>query len=188
MANATPFYLAWYPSRWLNASRLRRYSEFGKLARHVRYIERTTRHLGRSIFHAMVRFGPKLERKQMVLFRAVDIGAELFAMSAACSRAQMLSKQGRPEAVTLADAFCLEARDRIKVHFEQLFGPNDPALYKVAIEVLRGEHAWLEQGIVSSVANFDKTKRRPTSGGATPGATGTGRPTESTTAKVGATD
>jgi len=151
MANATPFYLTWYPSRWLNASRFRRYGEFGKLARHVRYIERTTRHLGRSIFHAMVRFGPKLERKQMVLFRAVDIGAELFAMSAACSRAQMLAKQGQREALTLADAFCIEARDRIKLHFDQLFGPNDPALYKVAMEVLRGEHAWLEQGIVSSV-------------------------------------
>ncbi len=186
MANATPFYLTWYPSRWLNASRFKRYGEFGKLARHVRYIERTTRHLGRSIFHAMVRFGPKLERKQMVLFRAVDIGAELYAMSAACARAQMLSKQGRPEAVTLADAFCIEARDRIKIHFDQLFGPNDPALYKVAMEVLRGEHAWLEQGIVSSVAQFDKTKRRPTGGGAAPGATSATLTSDSTTAKVGA--
>src|SRR5256884_2643797 len=128
MASATPFYLTWYPSRWLNASRLRRYGEFGKLARHVRYIERAARDVGRSIFHAMVRFGPKVERRQMVLFRAVDIGAELFAMSAACARAQMLSRQGRPEAVTLANAFCLEARDRIKVHFEQLFGANDPAI------------------------------------------------------------
>jgi hypothetical protein len=64
----------------------------------------------------------------------------------------MLSKQGRPEAVTLADAFCIEARDRIKLHFDQLFGANDPALYKVAMEVMRGEHAWLEQGIVSMSA------------------------------------
>ncbi len=183
MASATPFYLAWYPSRWLNASRLKRYSEFGKLARHVRYIERTTRHLGRSIFHAMVKFGPKLEKRQMVLFRTVDIGAELYAMSAACARAQMLSKQGRPEAVTLADTFCIEARDRIKAHFDALFGPNDPALYKVAMEVLRGEHAWLEQGIVSSVAQPDKAKRRPTGGGAVPSAI---FPSDSTTAKVGA--
>jgi hypothetical protein len=181
MKNATPFYLTWYPSRWLNASRLKRYGEFGKLARHVRYIERTTRHLGRSIFHAMVRFGPKLERRQMVLFRAVDIGAELFAMSAACSRALMLSKQGRPEAVTLADAFCLEARDRIKVHFDQLFGANDPALYKVAMEVLRGEHAWLEQGIVSSLGLPEKAKRRPTGGG------GAALSADSVTATVGAT-
>src|SRR6266853_5487935 len=40
MANATPFYLTWYPSRWLNASSFKRYGEFGKLARHVRFIER----------------------------------------------------------------------------------------------------------------------------------------------------
>ena len=40
-----------------------------------------------------VRFGPKPERKQMVLFRAVDIGAELFAMAASCSRAVMLSDE-----------------------------------------------------------------------------------------------
>jgi hypothetical protein len=166
---------------------LRRYSEFGKLARHVRYIERTTRHLGRSIFHAMVKFGPKLEKRQMVLFRTVDIGAELYAMSAACSRAQMLSKQGRPEAVTLADAFCIEARDRIKAHFDALFGPNDPALYKLAMEVLRGEHVWLEQGIVSGFSSVDKTKRRPTGGGAAPGATSAKPTSDSTTAKVGAT-
>ena len=184
LAKATPFYMTWYPSRWLNFGRLNRYSEFGKLARHVRYIEHTTRHLGRSIFHAMVRFGPKLERKQMVLFRAVDIGAELFAMSAACSRAQMLAKQGQKGAIALADAFCIEARERIRIHFDQLFGVDDPALYKLSQEVLRGEHAWLEQGIVSSVAQIDRAKRR-TSGGppvppAPPGSS-------ATTAKVGAT-
>jgi len=39
-------------------------------------------------------------------------------------------------------------------------------LYKVAMEVLRGEHAWLEQGIVSSLGLPDKAKRRPTGGGA----------------------
>ncbi|HJP85128.1 MAG TPA: acyl-CoA dehydrogenase family protein [Gemmatimonadaceae bacterium] len=184
LAKATPFYLTWYPSRWLNLGRLRRYGEFGKLARHVRYIEKTTRHLGRSIFHAMVRFGPKLERKQMVLFRAVDIGAELFAMSAACSRAQMLAKQGRKEAISLADAFCIEARERIRIHFDQLFGVDDNALYRLSQEVLRGEHAWLEQGIVSSVAQVERGKRR-TSGG--PGVPPAPAGSTSTTAKVGAT-
>jgi hypothetical protein len=114
------------------------------------------------------------------LFRTVDIGAELYAMSAACARAQMLSKQGRPEAVTLADVFCIEARDRIKAHFDQLFGPNDPALYKLAMEVLRGEHAWLEHGIVSAVWDPDKAKRRA----AAPSASGAKSPT---TIKVGAT-
>jgi len=76
-------------ARLVGRGQLPSYGEFGRLAPHLRYAERTTRRLGRAILHAMVRFGPKLERRQMVLFRAVDIGAELFAMSAACVRAQI---------------------------------------------------------------------------------------------------
>jgi hypothetical protein len=77
--------------------------------------------------------------------------------------------------------FCIEARDRIKLHFDQLFGPNDGALYKLAMEVLRGEHAWLEQGIVSSFQEPDKTKRHPS------GSDGAKRDTNPVTATVGAT-
>ncbi|HUQ48114.1 MAG TPA: hypothetical protein VM053_07730, partial [Gemmatimonadaceae bacterium] len=141
--------LTWYPSRWLGVGQLKTYSEFGKLATHMRSIEHNTRHLGRSIFHAMVRYGPKLERKQAVLFRAVDIGAELYAMSAACVRAQMLAKQGQKEAITLADTFCREARLRIEGLFRDFYGPNDENLYKLAMSVLRGEQEWLEKGIVA---------------------------------------
>src|SRR6478672_1455502 len=144
------FYPTWYAARWIGKGQLPiSYSSYGKLAKHLRFIERNTRHLGRSIFHAMVRFGPKLERRQLVLFRAVDIGAELFAMSAACVRAQMLSKKGRKEAVALADTFCREARLRIEDHFRNLYGPNDANLYKLAMSVLKGEHAWLEHGIAA---------------------------------------
>jgi hypothetical protein len=106
----------------------------------------------------MVRFGPKLERKQMVLFRAVDIGAELFAMSAACVRAAMLAKQGRKEAVTLADAFCLESRQRVESLFANLTNDNDGQLYRVAMEVLRGEHAWLEQGVITTEQSLKAKK------------------------------
>ncbi|MFI5309658.1 MAG: acyl-CoA dehydrogenase family protein [Gemmatimonadales bacterium] len=144
---AAPFYLTWYPARWIPSFKF--YAEFGRLAAHLRYVDRTTRKLGRSLFHAMVRFGPKLERKQMVLFRAVDIGAELFAMSASCVRARMLvTTEGRHEAVQLADAFCAESRARIEGLFRSLYGPHDDQLYKLAQSVLRGEHAWLESGIV----------------------------------------
>jgi alkylation response protein AidB-like acyl-CoA dehydrogenase len=147
LSRAVPFYAGWYPSRWVNASALHRYGDFGRLARHIRYAERTTRRLGRAIFHAMVRFGPKLEKRQMVLFRAVDIGAELFAMSAACVRARMLAQRGQAGAVELADVFCREARVRIERLFDDLFTRNDPALYRLALRVLSGEYAWLEEGI-----------------------------------------
>ncbi|MEP7065994.1 MAG: acyl-CoA dehydrogenase family protein, partial [Gemmatimonadota bacterium] len=142
------FYPTWYTSRWMK--NVQGYGEFGPLAGHVRFIETNTRRLGRSIFHAMVRLGPKLERRQMVLFRAVDIGAELFAMSASCARAQMLRKSGDANAVDLADLFCREARDRIAAHFDNLFGRNDAALYRVSQQVLKGEYEWLEKGIIDA--------------------------------------
>jgi alkylation response protein AidB-like acyl-CoA dehydrogenase len=148
LARAMPFYATWYPMRWSPAKQVRSYSEFGKLARHVRYIERATRRLGRALFHAMVRFGPKLEKRQMVLFRAVDIGAELYAMSAACVRSKMLADGGNARAIELADVFCKEARGRIEAKFDELYGKHDAALYRLAMQVLRGEHAWLEKGIV----------------------------------------
>jgi hypothetical protein len=135
-------------SAWLARVRPHPYAEFGKLATHLRFANRATNKLGRSIFHAMVRFGPKLERRQMVLFRAVDIGAELYAIAQRARVRRCWRKQGRVEAIVLADAFCIEARQRIRAHFRALFGPSDPALYRVAMQVLRGEHSWLEQGIV----------------------------------------
>ena len=55
---------------------------------------------------------------------------------------------GQKEAIVLADVFCREARVRIREHFHTLFGPNDPAIYRLAQQVLKGEHRWLEQGIV----------------------------------------
>src|SRR5436190_4927486 len=108
------FYPFWYPARWVGRGQLpTSFSDFGKLATHVRYAERHARKLGRSLFHAMVRYGPKLERKQMVLFRAVDIGAELFAIAATCARAQLEVRRGNKGAIALADVFCREARLRV---------------------------------------------------------------------------
>ncbi|MGE5142692.1 MAG: acyl-CoA dehydrogenase family protein, partial [Acidobacteriota bacterium] len=84
------FYGWWYPSRWIGWGFWPKYSEFGALAGHVRFVERSARRLARNVFHAMIRFGPKLELRQGVLFRLVDVGSEVFAMAATCSRAHRL--------------------------------------------------------------------------------------------------
>jgi alkylation response protein AidB-like acyl-CoA dehydrogenase len=159
------FYPAWYPARWIGKGQVPgSFAEFGKLAGHMRYAERHARKLGRAIFHAMVRFGPKLERRQLVLFRAVDIGAELFAMAAACVRANMLKKQGEHEAEALADLFCRAAEQRIDQLFENFYGRFDAEMYRIAQQVLRGEHAWLETGIIPLIdehaagANLGQTR------------------------------
>ena len=164
------FYPGWYLARWFGRGLVpTAYGEFGALGRHLRWAERRTRHLGRMLFHAMARFGPKLERRQMVLFRAVDIGADLFAMTAACVRAQMLAQQGNTEAMELADLFCREARQRITTNFHRFYGKNDAAIYRVSQRVLEGRHAWLEQGIVGIMEDAPVTSGSAASRADTPG-------------------
>src|SRR5213594_3439701 len=151
LVRAALFYGWWYPGRWLGWSAWPRYAEFGALARDVRFVERNARRLARGVFHSRVRFGPKLEYRQAVLFRLVDVGAELFAMAAACCRAQWLLTR-EPEtgrrAVELADLFCRQARGRVNAKFRGLWRNADVEGYRVAQDVLRGEHRWLEQGMV----------------------------------------
>ena len=61
----------------------------------------------------------------------------------------MLAGRGQKEAIDLADTFCREAQLRVDEYFRNLYGPNDANMYKLAISVLKCEHAWLEQGIAS---------------------------------------
>jgi alkylation response protein AidB-like acyl-CoA dehydrogenase len=145
------FYAKWYPTRWLGWSRAPRHAAFGPLAGHVGYTERTSRHLARAIFHMMARHGPKLEKRQALLFRAVDIGADLFAMSAALSRAQSMRVARAPraaEAVELADLFSRMMRRRIAQHFRDIRSNDDVRKYRTARRILEGSHLWLEDGLV----------------------------------------
>src|SRR5438034_752242 len=88
-ARAGGFYARWLPTLVTGqGQRPGAYSEFGRLAAHLRYVERASRKLARVTFYAMARWQGRLERKQGFLGRIVDIGAELFAISAVCVRAR----------------------------------------------------------------------------------------------------
>jgi hypothetical protein len=96
------------------------------------------------------RHGPKLEKRQALLFRAVDIGADLFALSACLSRAQaMRATRDRhaADAVELADVFARMMRRRIEEHFRAIRANDDVRKYKTARRVLDGSHLWLEEGL-----------------------------------------
>ena len=153
LVKAGLFYGWWYPSLWLGWGRWPRYAEFGRLASHMRFVNRSARRLGRAVFHAMVRFGPKLEKRQAVLGRLVDIGAELLAISATCSRAQAMvaSNPGDQSPIELADAFSRHARRRVKASFRAIWSNDDVQTYRVAQNQLAGGYEWLEQGIVREV-------------------------------------
>ncbi len=139
----------WYPKLVTGWGRWPRYEEFGRNARHLQYVDRAARKLGRTLFYAMARFGPKLERRQSVLVRLVDVGAELFAMSAACVYAQKLVKENPNDQtpLRLADLFCRHARKRIARSFDDVFDNHDVMTYRVAQETLAGQYAWLEKGL-----------------------------------------
>ncbi|HKS21513.1 MAG TPA: acyl-CoA dehydrogenase family protein [Thermoanaerobaculia bacterium] len=150
-AKAGAHYAAWYPKKYVGWSRFPKHGEFGSLSGHMGYIERASRHLARSIFHAMMRFQAKLERKQMVLFRLVDIGTDLFAMSAAITYATMLAKQGHANAVDLADVFCKEARMRIDFNFDHVFDNHDEESYRLVTKLLKNEYDWFRGPMVEPV-------------------------------------
>ncbi|BDG06269.1 acyl-CoA dehydrogenase family protein [Anaeromyxobacter oryzae] len=143
------FYASWYLGLWVRGIFAPRYGEFGKLARHLRFVERASRKLAREIFHSMVVFRAAAERKQGFLFRLVDIANELLAMSASVARADALRRAGRPEAAQaerLADHFCLTTRRKVRGLFAALWKNDDDRAYALGREVLAGKHAWLEEG------------------------------------------
>ncbi len=143
------FYGSWYPTRWLGWGQWPRYGEFGDLAGHLRFVERSARRLARQVFHGMVVHQAKLQTKQAFLFRLVDIANELFAMAATITRVEALRRARRPEAeqaAELTDLFCRGARRRVGQLFRDLWRNDDVRKYKVALKVLAGEHVWLEQG------------------------------------------
>ncbi len=157
------FYAWWYPTRWLGYGLWPRYGEFGKLAKHVRFINRATRKVSRQIFHGMLRFQAKLAYKQAFLFRAVDIGAELFAMSATISHAVKLAEEGNRDAMDLADLFCRNAERRVKASFHALWSNDDVRKYQIAKNILDDQYLWLEEGIVGFYKD-EKKKGEPEKG------------------------
>ncbi|MBC3192063.1 acyl-CoA dehydrogenase family protein [Pseudonocardia sp. C8] len=146
------FYARWLPGLVGGRDRIPgTYAEFGPLAGHLRFVERASRRLARQTFYGMARWQAGLEHRQRFLGRIVDIGAELFAMSACCLRADTIAT-GDPEraadARDLADTFCHQARLRVQELFRLLWTNTDAVDRRAARGTLEGRYAWLEEGIL----------------------------------------
>src|SRR4051794_25758393 len=144
------FYGKWLPQLVTGPGRVpMSYREFGRLAKHLRYVERSSRKLARATFYGMTRWQGRLEFQQGFLGRVVDIGAELFAMSAAVVRAEMLRTDERngAEAYELADLFCRQSRLRVERLFGALWSNTDAPDARLARGVLQDRFTWLEDGI-----------------------------------------
>ena len=144
------FYAGWYPRQWLLNGAGKIDNLHATLRGRVDYAARTSKRLARGLFHAMARFGPKLDREQLLLSRFVGVATELFAISATCSYAQWLLGQGKPadEILTIADYFCRSAKTRIDHHFAGTMRNVDKRGYQLVQELLAGKHELLRDGIV----------------------------------------
>jgi alkylation response protein AidB-like acyl-CoA dehydrogenase len=151
-AGASGFYAKWLPQLVFGeGQRPTAYREFGNLATHLRFVERSARKLARNTFYGMARWQAAMEQKQGFLGRVVDIGAELFAMAAVCVRAesQRVGDRVRGEqSYELADVFCQQATLRVEALFEALWTNTDGADTQLAADVLKGRYTWLEEGII----------------------------------------
>src|ERR1700752_4618356 len=151
-AGASGFYAKWLPQLVFGeGQRPTAYREFGNLATHLRFVERSARKLARNTFYGMARWQAAMEQKQGFLGRVVDIGAELFAMAAACVRAeaQRVADPARgQQSYELADAFCQQATLRVDALFNALWHNTDNTDAALARNVLKGRYTWLEDGIV----------------------------------------
>lgn len=142
---AAGFYARWLPTLFAGRGTFGGYRRYGSLAQHLRWAERASRRLARHTFRGMARWQGRLEHRQAFLGRVVDIGAELFAIAATCSRAKA---SGRAEEIELADLFSRQARHRAIVLEHELWNNTDAADVAVAKNVLSGRYAFAEEGVL----------------------------------------
>ena len=146
------YYAKWYPARWWGRLRRRSFDTNKRLASQWRYIDRTSNRLAMTLFHAMARHQQGLEKRQILLGHLMEIGTELFAMSAACAYAEHLlfdaNSKANGEAWSLEKLFCRQAKHRIDEHFRAIGRSGRRQRKQVVDDVLDGKVRWLEQGVI----------------------------------------
>lgn len=142
------YYSWWYPKQILGRLFSSSHKEMGDLATHYRFIESKSHQMTAALFRSMVKYREKLETKQLLLGRLMDIGTELFAMSAACSYAlQAKDEMKNDSPVALADYFCRIAQRRVEEKLAALYDNDDVLTNTIAERVVAKDYRWLEKGI-----------------------------------------
>jgi hypothetical protein len=155
MMKAAGFYGTWLPKLFmpdtgghLDAKHL---SERNR--KHLAYCAKTSKLLARRLFATMAKYGPKLEREQVILGNFVDIGVDLFVMASALSYADHLTAANPADASPqeLADLFCREARRRIEGNFRAVKSNFNRSYNKVTGLLMDGKLGWLAEGAMNPI-------------------------------------
>ena len=142
-------YAWWYPKQWLPVFRAGIPGLISELDGSVRYVKRASKRLARTLFHSMLRYGPGLDKQQLLLSRLTEIGSELFVIITAALKADYMIKQGDDpkKALLLADAVFRNGRLKIKEKFAAIRDNNDQRNYKLGRKVLDGDYENIERVI-----------------------------------------
>ena len=126
-------YSWWYPKQWIPCL---------SPNKHTRYIRNTSKKLARTLIHSMARYGPGLDKQQLLLGRLTEIGTELFVMTCALLKAEQSADDGES---ALADAVFRNGKIRIKEKFAAIRNNNDQRNYKLGRKVLDGDYKEVER-------------------------------------------
>ena len=140
-------YATWYPKQWLPTFNSGPSKLNGSLRKYLRYVSRTSKKLSRKLFHSMARYGPALDKQQMLLGRLTEIGTELFVISACALRIDSMIKDNpekKAEYLELMDVVFSEAKIKIKNNFSGMSNNNDKKNYSFAKKILGGTFKFLE--------------------------------------------
>lgn len=138
---AASFYARWYPKQWSPFLHKTPKGIHASLRPKLKYISKSSKKLARKLFHSMIRYGPALDKQQLLLGRLAEIGSELFVIAASTSRAQSMDTQ---EARDLADCVFENAKLRISQKFKALNNNNDKKNYSLAKKILDSDFEDLE--------------------------------------------
>ncbi|RMB59672.1 acyl-CoA dehydrogenase family protein [Tessaracoccus antarcticus] len=151
---ASGFYATWLPTLAVGSGMLpNSFADHGRMAKILRFIERSSRRLARHTFAGMATWQAGMETHQAFLGRVVDVGAELFAMAACISRVELMRTQDPDNAASaelLALAFCEQSEHRCEALFRDLWANSDKTDRKLSQKVLAGDFTWLESGIIDT--------------------------------------
>lgn len=144
-------YATWIPKQWFLGFYTKKYPDIEMFSSQFSYINKAALQLSLKLFYYMAKYQQKLEKRQMILGRLMDIGTDLFAMAATCSYAHYKiteNKSDKKSLEELANHFCTLAKNRIEKNFYSLENNHDRESNKIGENVLRGDYKWLEEGIV----------------------------------------
>ncbi len=152
---AAGFYSTWLPKLFMpeGSGHLQAANLNERNRRHLAQAAKTSRLLARRLFATMAKYGPKLEKEQIILGNFVDIGVELFVMAATLSYADHLVGVA-PEDQTpqeLADLYCRESRRRIESNFRAVRSHFNRQYDKVAGLLMDGKLGWLAEGAANPI-------------------------------------